>query len=180
MFCFKRYWLGERPETVGEEAPEAIPETQVIVRQLPLEETPAILALKSENKELRRQLELMRNETANIRSSLKRHEIELRVLRGTSYDGSLIWNVHPISTLFMEDPAKKDLSDAYYSGKEIFSIPFYSGRYNLGALINPRQGSMRIFLMLNHGEHDALLPWPLEFNSTVTIIPPTGSTEHPI
>ena len=39
---------------------------------------------------------------------------------------------------------------------------------------------MRIFLMLNHGEHDALLPWPLEFNSTVTIIPPTGSTEHPI
>ena len=56
----------------------------------------------------------------------------------------------------------------------------YGYRYNLGAIINPRQGNMRIFLMLNHGEHDALLPWPLEFNSTVTIIPPTGSTEHPI
>ena len=70
----------------------------------------------------------MRNETAYIRGILKRHEIELRVLRGTSYDGSLIWKVHPISTLFMEDPAKKDLADAYYSGREIFSLPFYSGR----------------------------------------------------
>ena len=39
---------------------------------------------------------------------------------------------------------------------------------------------MRIYLMLNRGEYDALLPWPLEFNSTVTIIPPTGSAEQPI
>ena len=34
--------------------------------------------------------------------------------------------------------------------------------------------------MLNRGEFDSLLPWPLEFQSTVTIIPPTGSSEHPI
>ena len=34
--------------------------------------------------------------------------------------------------------------------------------------------------MLNRGEYDALLPWPLEFQSTVTIIPPTGSAEQPI
>ena len=131
MFCFRRYWLGERPETtVGAELPEAQEEqpTQVIVRQLPLEESPVILALKSENKELRRQIELMRNEAANIRSSLKRHEVEIRVLRSTSYDGAIIWKVQPISTLFMEDPLKKDLTDAYYSGREIFSIPFYSGR----------------------------------------------------
>ncbi|KAL5506271.1 hypothetical protein EMCRGX_G007882 [Ephydatia muelleri] len=175
----KRYRLGERPEiTVGAELPEAP------VRQLPLEETPAILSLKSENNELRRQIELMRNEVTHIRSSLRRHEIEIRVLRGTSYDGAIIWKVQPISTLFMEDPEKKDLPDTHYSGKEIFSIPFYSGRYgyryNLGASINPRQGNMRIFLMLNRGEYDALLPWPLEFQSTVTIIPPTGSAEQPI
>ena len=128
MFCFRRYWLGERPTTIGEEVPEVIPEVQEVVRQIPLEETPAILELKSENKELRRQLEMMRNETSQIRQNLNRHETEIRVLRGTSYDGALIWKVHPISTLFMEDPAKKDLTDAYYSGKEIFSIPFYSGR----------------------------------------------------
>ena len=128
MFCFRRYWLGERPATIGEEVPEVISEAQEVARQIPLEETPAILELKRENKELRRQLELMRNETAHIRQSLKRHETEIRVIRGTSYDGALIWKVHPISTLFMEDPDKKDLSDAYYSGKEIFSIPFYSGR----------------------------------------------------
>ena len=62
MFCFKRYWLGERSEPIGEEAPEATPQsqgvlggdplTQVIVRQLPLEETPAILELKNENREI--------------------------------------------------------------------------------------------------------------------------------
>ena len=133
MFCcLKRYWLGERPATsVGAELPEALTEqpTHVIVRQeLPLDESLTILTLKSENKELRRQIELMRNETGNIRSILRRHEVEIRVLRGTSYDGAIIWKVHPISTLFMEDPLKKDLSDAYYSGREIFSIPFYSGR----------------------------------------------------
>ena len=100
MFCcLKRYWLGERPETsVGAELPEALTEqpTHVIVRQeLPLDESPTILTLKSENKELRRQIEMMRNETGNIRSILRRHEVEIRVLRGTSYDGAIIWKVHP-------------------------------------------------------------------------------------
>ena len=64
MFCFKRYWLGERPETIGEEAPDATPQAQGVLGGhplTPLEETPAILELKSENRELRRQLELMRN-----------------------------------------------------------------------------------------------------------------------
>ena len=56
----------------------------------------------------------------------------------------------------------------------------YGYRYNLGGIINPRHGNMTIFLMLNRGDFDALLPWPLEFQITVTIVPPTGSSEHPI
>ena len=32
-----------------------------------------------------------------------------------------------------------------------------------------------MFLMLNRGDYDALLTWPLIFRSTLAIIPPTGS-----
>eukprot|EP00731_Ephydatia_muelleri_P001284 Em0001g1284a len=127
---------------------------------------------------------MMHNEMVQVKQSLKRHETEIKVLRGTSYDGTVIWRIHPISLLFLEDAAKKDLPDTHYSGRDIYSLPFYSGqygyRYNLGATINPRKGTMALFLMLHRGDYDALLPWPLEFQSMVTIIPPTGSATNPI
>ena len=50
-------------------------------------------------------------------------------MRGTSYDSAIVWRVNPVSSLFMEDPAKKELPDSHYTGRDIHSIPFYSGRY---------------------------------------------------
>ena len=62
MFCFRRYRIGERPTTIGAELAEERPQMAI-----PLEETPAIIELKSENKELKRQLELMRSEMLQVR-----------------------------------------------------------------------------------------------------------------
>ena len=123
MFCFRRCQLGERPATIGAELTEKRPQGAV-----PLEESAVIIELKCENRELKRQLELARNEMLQVRQSLKRLETEIKVLRGTSYDGTIIWRIHPISLLFLEDEAKKDLPDTHYSGKEIYSLPFYSGK----------------------------------------------------
>ena len=113
--------MEERPPTAGLEAPEPI-------RPTPLEETETVVSIRSENRALRREIEKMREELAQVKHILKLHEDELKVVRGTSYDSAIVWRVSPVSSLFMEDLTKKELPDSQYTGRDIHSIPFYSSR----------------------------------------------------
>ena len=124
MFCFRRVRrpiMEERPPTARLEAPEPI-------RPTPLEETETVVSIRSENRVLRREIEKMREELAQVKCILKLHETELKVVRGTSYDSAIVWRVSPVSSLFMEDLTKKELPDSQYTGRDIHSIPFYSSR----------------------------------------------------
>lgn len=124
MFCFRRVRrpiMEERPPTARLEAPEPI-------RPTPLEETETVVSIRNENRALRREIEKMREELAQVKCILKLHETELKVVRGTSYDSAIVWRVSPVSSLFMEDLTKKELPDSQYTGRDIHSIPFYSSR----------------------------------------------------
>ena len=106
-----------------------------------------------------------------LNTKLKEHELRLSLIENSNHDGTMIWKIPQFSQ------RKADAE----SGRStpLFSLPFYSGRYNgykmclclylMGDGIG-KGTHLSLFFVLMRGEFDNILQWPFTHKVTFKLI----------
>ena len=107
-----------------------------------------------------RRLDRTEHQLALREIRLSKQDLQIQILRATSYDGVFLWKIDQYSRRFQEAVSGKNPS--------ICSPPFYVGRfgYKVCARLYPngdgtgKETHVSVFFVIMRGEYDAFLPWP--------------------
>ncbi len=125
----------------------------------------------------RAQVRHLQNQVENLTAELENSNLQIQILRATSFDGTFLWKISDISRRRSAAQTGKVLS--------LCSVPFFTSRngyqMRLRVYLNGdgigKNTHMSLFFVVMKGDYDNILQWPFTHKVTFKLINQTGGKD---